>query len=231
MRVIVLSDMPWRSKLARRIIPLPAALRVCLLVLVGSFFGSIPAQASNVSLPVSGPRLPFAIDDFDGDHRPDLASVQQVSNNSSDTIYRVQFQLSAVGQQSIHLVGPSGGLRIATRDVNGDDIPDLIVSSAWREETLAVLVNDGRGAFSLADPSSFPTSFGGSGKTLNCKLPPQTDTVATAPRLPVGDFSGSKYLLHPSPATSSIPRANFATLRSLLLESLLGRAPPTPSRA
>jgi hypothetical protein len=227
----VLPDVPWRSKLVRRIIPLAAALRLCLLVLVGSFFGSIPAQAGNLSLPVSGPRSPFAIDDFDGDHRPDLASVQQVSNNSSGTIYRVQLHLSAVGQQFIHLVGPSGGLRIASRDVNGDDIPDLIVSSAWREETLAVLVNDGRGAFSLADPNSFPASSSGSGKTLNAALPPQTDTVATPAKLPVGDFSGSKYLLHPSPATGSIPRANFATLCSLLLESLLGRAPPTPSRA
>src|SRR5207302_3284923 len=119
----------------------------------------------------------------------------------SVTIYRVEFQLSATGQQSIHLVGPSGGLRIATCDVNGDDIPDLIVSVAWREEPLGVLVNDGRGAFSLAALSSFPRAFGWSGKTLNCKLPPQTDSVATPPKLPVGDFSGSKYLLHPSPAT------------------------------
>src|SRR5467141_867916 len=228
---IVLPDVPWRSKLFRRIIPLPAALRLCLLVLVGSFFGSIPAQASNVSALVSGSRLPFAIDDFDGDHRPDLASVQPVSKNSSGTIYRVQFQLSATGQQSIHLVGPSGGLRIATRDVNGDDIPDVIVSSAWREETVAVLVSDGRGAFSLADPASFPRASGGSGKTLTATSPPQTDTVATASKAPVGDFSGWKYLLHPTPATGSVPRANFATLRSLLVESLLGRAPPTLSHA
>ena len=229
----MLSDVPWRSKLARRIIPLPVALRVCLLVLVGSFFAGIPAQAqaSNVSLPVSGSRLAFAIDDFDGDLRPDLASVQSVSNNSSGTIYRVQFQLSAAGQQSIPLVGPSGGLRIATRDVNGDDFPDVIVSSAWREEPLAVLVNDGRGAFSLTDPTSFPRAFGGSGKALNAKLPQPTDTVATTPRLPVGDFSGSKYLLHASPARGSIPRANSASFRSLILGSLLGRAPPIPSRS
>src|ERR1700682_4115252 len=228
---MVLPDVPWRSKLVRRIIPLPAALRVCLLVLVGSFFGSIPARGSNVSLPVSGSRLPFAIDDFDGDRRPDLASVQPVSRNSSGTIYRVQFQLSAAGPQSIHLVGPSGGLRIATRDVNGDDFPDVIVSSAWRDEPLAVLVNDGRGAFSLADPTSFPRAFGGSGKTLSGKLPPQADTVATTPRLPVGDFSGSEYLLHASPARGSIPRANTASFRSLILGSLLGRAPPIPSRS
>ncbi len=227
----MLPDVPRRSKLVRRMIPLPAALKLCLRVLVGSFFGSIPAQASNVSLPISGTRLPFAIDYLDGDHRPDLASVQQISNSSSATIYRIEFQLSATGQQSIHLVGPSGGLRIATRDVNGDGIPDLIVSLAWREEPLGVLVNDGRGAFSLAALSSFPRTFAGSGKTLNCKLPQQTDTVATPTKLPVGDFSGSKYLLHPSPATGSIQRANFATLCSLLLESLLERAPPTLSCA
>jgi len=225
--------MPWWSKLTRQIIPLPAALRVCLLALIGSFFAGIPAQAQarNVSLPVSASRLAFAIDDFDGDLRPDLASVQPVSKNSSGTIYRVQFQLSAAGQQSIHLVGPSGGLRIATRDVNGDDFPDVIVSSFWREEPLAVLVNDGRGAFSLADPTSFPRAFGGSGKALNAKLPPPMDTVATTPRLPVGDFSGSKYLLHASPARGSIPRANSASFRSLILGSLLGRAPPIPSRS
>ncbi len=228
----MISDVPWRSKLAKWAIPLPEAMRVCLLVLVGSFFAGIPAQASNVGLPVSGSGLPFAIDDFDGDLRPDLASVQPVSNNSSGTIYRIQFQLSAAGQQSFHLVGPSGGLRIATRDVNGDDFPDVIVSSAWREEPLAVLVNDGHGAFSLADPSSFPRAFSGSGKTLNGRLSPQVDTVATTPRrLPVGDFSGSEYLLHASPARGSIPRANSASFCSLILGSLLGRAPPIPSRS
>ena len=228
----MISDVPWRSKLAKWAIPLPEALRVCLLVLVGSFFAGLPAQASNVGLPASGSGLPFAIDDFDGDLRPDLASVQPVSNNSSGTIYRVQFQLSAAGQQSIHLVGPSGGLRIATRDVNGDDFPDVIVSSAWREEPLAVLVNDGHGAFSLADPSSFPRAFSGSGKTLNGRLSPQVDTVATTPRrLPVGDFSGSEYLLHASPARGTIPRANSASFCSLILGSLLGRAPPIPSRS
>jgi len=56
-RVIVISDVHARSKLARRLIPLLASLRVCLLVLVASFFSSIPAQASNVSSPTTGRRL------------------------------------------------------------------------------------------------------------------------------------------------------------------------------
>jgi len=229
---LLLSGLPWRSKLARRINPLPTWLRFCLLVLLGSFFGSIPAQASSLALPVSGSRLPFAVDDFDGDLHPDVATVQPVSNNSSNTItiYKVQVELSAAGPQSIHLVGPVGGLRIVARDVNGDGIPDLIVSSAWREEPLAFLLSDGRGAFSLAEPSSFPGASGRSENTLNCNLPRQTDTVAIPPQSRVGNFSGSQYLLHPSPAADSISRANSVSFLSALLVSFPGRAPPKPSR-
>jgi hypothetical protein len=228
---LLVSGVTWRSKLARRINPLPASLRFLLLVLLGSFLGSIPAQASNVILPVSGSRVPFAIADFDGDGRPNLAIVQPGSYSSSLSIYRVQVQLGDGGLQSTDLVAPSGGLGIAARDVNGDGIPDLIVSLAWREEPLAVLLNDGHAAFSVVDPSSFPSASGGSEKTLNGNLPSQTDTVATPPRSPIGDFSGSQYLLHPSPATGSIPRTNSVSFLSALLVSLQGRAPPEPSLA
>ena len=225
----MLPDVPWRTKLARRMILLPAALRVCSLVLVGSFFGSIPAQASNVSSPVIGHAFTFAIDDFDMDGRPNLATVEPVSNSPSLTIYRIQVQLGDGGRQSTEILAPSGGLRLTAHDVDGNSIPDLIVSLAWREGPFAVLLNDGHASFSLADPSSFPRVSGESGETLNGKSPPQTDTVATPSKLPVGDLSGLQYLLHRTSDTSSIPRANFATLSSLLLESLLGRAPPTPS--
>ncbi len=224
---IVPAYMLWRIPLVRRINRLHPSLRICFLVLFGSFFGSTAAYANNLVVPFSRAGFPFAIADFDGDQSTDLASVQSESDGSPLASYKVRLQLSAAGQQSIRLVGPSGGLRIATRDVNGDDIPDLIVSSAWRGEPLAVLVNDGRGTFSLAEPFSVPRVSGGSGKTLNGKLP-QTDTVATPRKLPVRNLSGSRYLLHPSPATGSIPQADFATFTSLLLESLLGRAPPRP---
>lgn len=222
----------WGTHIVRRTSTLHPWLRICLLVLFGSFFGGIPAQASNLSLPFSGSTVTLAIDDFDGDLRPDVATVHAVSNNSSNTIYRVQLELSTGGTQSIHLAGPSGGLRIVARDVNDDGIPDLIVSLAWREKPFAVLVNDGRGAFSVHDPSSFPKTSGGSGKTLNGNLPSQSDTVAISRQLPVGDFSVSKYLLHPRPAaTGSIPRAKSVSFLSALLVSLPGRAPPKPSRA
>lgn len=226
----MISDVHSRSKSARLLIPLAASLRVCLLLLVAFFFTSIPAQASKVSLPTTGHRLDFAIADFDGDGRPNLATIEPGWNNPSQTIYRIQVQLGGGGLRSVDLVAPSGGLRIAVGDVNGDGIPDLIVSLAWREGPVAVLLNDGHAAFSLADSSSFPGVSGGSGKSLNGEeLPPQTGTVATPPKLPVVGFPRSKYLLHARHATDFLPRANFARISNLLLVSLLGRAPPTPS--
>lgn len=223
--------MSWRKQISRRTNTLHPSMRVCLLVLFGSFFGSTAAQAIDADVLVTGSGLSFAIADFDGDLRPDLAVVQSVSDSFSVTSYRVQIQLSAGGRQSIYLAEPWGGLRIAARDVNGDRIPDLIVSSASREEPLAVLLNDGRGAFSLANPSSFPRASGKSEKPLTCELPRLTDTVATPPQSSVPDFSGAKYLLHPRPAAGSVPRANSASFLSSLLVSRLGRAPPKPSGA
>lgn len=205
-------------------------MRVCLLVLVACFFTSIPAQASNASLPTTGHRLDFAIADFDGDGRPNLATTESGWNSPSQSIYRIQVQLGDGGLRSVDLVAPSGGLRIAAGDVNGDGSPDLIVSLAWREGPVAVLLNDGHASFSLADSSSFPGVSGGYGKSLNGEeLPPQSDTVATPPKLPVVGFPGSKYLVHARRATDFLPRANFARISNLLLVSLLGRAPPTPS--
>ena len=232
MRVIVISDVYSRSKLARRLIPLRASLRVCLLLLVAFFFTSIPAQASNVSLPTTGHRVDFAIADFDGDGRPNLATIEPGWNSPSKTIYRIQVQLGDGGLRSVDLFAPSGGLRIAASDVNADGIPDLVVSLAWREGPVAVLLNDGHASFSLADSSSFPGVSGGSGKSLNGEeLPPQTDTVATPPKLRVVGFPGSKYLVQARRATDFLPRANFAKISNLLLVSLLGRAPPTSSCA
>lgn len=223
------SGAAWPSKLARRIKPLAASLRFFLLVVLGSFLGSIPAQASNPILQVSGSTVPFAIDDFDGDGRPNLAIVEPGSNGSSLSIYRIQVQLGDGGWQSTDMVAPSGGLRLAARDVNGDGIPDLIVSLAWREEPFAVLLNDGHASFSQADPSSFQRVSGRHEHSLNGYSPGLADTVAIRPQAPVGDLSGSEYLLHPRPVTGFIPQTNSGSFLSALLVSLPGRAPPRPS--
>jgi hypothetical protein len=228
---LLFSRAPWQSKPARQINPLLGSLRLFLLVLLASFLGSIPVHASDSSLPASWYRSSFAIADFDNDGRQNLAIVQLTSNSSSLSIYRVQVQLGDGGLRSTDFVAPSGGIRIAALDVNRDAIPDLIVSSAWGEEPIGVLLNDGRGAFSSVDPSSFPGAFSRSKSSLNSDLPSYKETVTIPTQSPVGEFSESKYLLHPRPAAGSILEAHSAAFLSALLVSLPERAPPTPSRA
>jgi hypothetical protein len=98
----------------------------------------------------------FAIADFDGDLKPDLATVQVAGSNARTTHYSIRFDLSSGAARSISLIAPSGGLQIVPKDVNGDNIPDLVVSTRWLNRPVAVLLNDGHGNFTLADPGAFP---------------------------------------------------------------------------
>ena len=103
---------------------------VILLSLIG-LTGLSAAANPDVQKPLvtaSGPGLPFAIADFDGDLRPDLASIEAGPNNSGNASYSIQLQLTSSGRQFIQLVAPAGGLSITARDVNGDGTIDLIAT-------------------------------------------------------------------------------------------------------
>jgi hypothetical protein len=99
----------------------------------------------------------FAIADFDGDLKPDFATVQAGQTSTHVSRYLISFQLSAGSQQTIGLDAPIGGLLLDSRDVNGDHFTDLVVSTTWFRRTVAVLLNDGNGNFTVVDPSQFPS--------------------------------------------------------------------------
>jgi len=97
----------------------------------------------------------FAIGDFDGDSRPDLATVQSGPDRSG-TRYWIHLEFSTGLRDAIGVTAPSGGLHITSRDVNGDHFLDLVVTTAWQHRPVAVLLNDGHGRFTLRDPALFP---------------------------------------------------------------------------
>src|SRR6202166_3377556 len=101
----------------------------------------------------------FTIEDFDGDSRPDIAIVSEGRSGSAANHYRIRFQLSSGGSQNIDLTAPAGGLDISSRDVNGDDFLDVVVTTAGTDRPVAVLLNDGAGTFTASDPSAFPGAF------------------------------------------------------------------------
>jgi hypothetical protein len=207
-----------RYRLARSLI---------LLLFLGVLGSSAKAGADVENLPAAsvGPGLPFAIADLDGDLRPDFASIQAGSNNSGGTDYWLQLHLAA-GRQSIRLVAPPGGLVIEARTASGRHAADLVVTTAWFRQPVAIFLNDGHGSFSRA---KLTTSFGASceaganwdvasdrsGNAVG--VLPQSRTAACLKARSLPNFLQHAYSIPVS--TAGFPLSSFHT-------SHAGRAPP-----
>jgi len=170
----------------------------------------------------------FAIADFDGDRKPDIATVEiQNGGSFGTTHYSIRFRLTAGPTQSFGLAAPAGGLQIVARDVNGDDALDLLVSTAWLHQEVAVLLNDGHGNFTLTKPSAFPgavwesETLWESGTGAYCG-----SAVLAGSEYSAEGFAGKKQFqglqLRPGQGPPSVSSGKTR----LFLFSLLGRAPP-----
>lgn len=200
-----------------------------LFVLFG-FAGRSAAAGHDVQNPpvnAPGSGLPFAIADFDGDLRPDLASIQNWSNSSGTTDYWIQLQLSAVGRQAIRLVAPAGGLRIEARDVNGDHAVDLVLTTAWFNQPVAVLLNNGRGSFSQVEPTRFPGAFNESKTNWDSASNQLIDACGLPTQSQSSLYSEETNSLRRRSSAGSIPLSSTGFLVSLLLIFHAGRAPPS----
>jgi hypothetical protein len=200
-----------------------------LLVLAVPVAGATPrTDAQITTLVADGSNLRFVYSDFDGDLRPDLAVVQAGRSDHSFTDYWVQFQLTTARPQAIRVVAPTGGLQMATWDVNGDHVPDLVLTTTWGNQAVAVLLNEGHGSFSRLDPSTYPAAFRAS--KANWGYSAHLDQVL------VGFLSLSRTGASPMGARppyyldSSVRAARRSDHGSLLnpeLVSHLGRSPPS----
>jgi hypothetical protein len=169
----------------------------------------------------------FAIADFDGDSRPDLATVQAGQSGSSDVRYWIRFQLSTGMHQIVGITAPTGGLQIASRDVNGDNFVDLVVTTAWTNRPVAVLLNDGRGDFTRSDPSAFPASIW----TLERCWTRTVDEIRDAVVLPLarsfsGDCEGGSSASSPRSAIGVLAPWVSGNSSFSSIVPFLGRAPP-----
>lgn len=211
---------PATAAFVRRILP--------LFLLLGTIAGAAAgADVSNPSTASMGPGLQFAVADFDGDHLPDLVGVQSGQGDVSRTKYWIQLQLSATGQQTISLIAPTGGLQIAARDVNGDQIPDLILSTTWLQQPVAIFINDGHGAFTRVEPAAFPEAFRESHSSWDTCTDRAADAVGVPPPSQDGACVATARLRNTaSQARDSSPlRRGFFS--SPFLISQPGRAPPS----
>jgi len=144
-----------------------------VLCMVASFWAGL-SQIQSANRPIS--RLvqaavalgspQFAIADFDGDSQPDLARVRVTSDGSPTSQYSVDLNFSSGHKPAIRFVGPSGGLQITPRDVNGDKFDDLVITSLLDSQFVAIFLNDGKGNFVAAEPSDFPGAAKGTDHRL-----------------------------------------------------------------
>ncbi len=170
----------------------------------------------------------FAIADFDGDLKPDLATVEiQKGSSASNTRYSIRLQLTAGAAQVFGVIAPAGGLQIVARDVNGDDALDVLISTVWQHTEVAVLLNDGHGRFTLADPGAFPAAFWGSGGDWSSGTLPLCDsTVLVRSEHPSGEVDLESEFGGPPISFECAHKSAPAGLARIPLFSLLGRAPP-----
>ena len=174
----------------------------------------------------AGPGLTIAFADFDGDHRLDLASIQDGHSTSDTSTYWIHFQFSTAGRQSIQLIAPPGGLQIEARDVNGDHAVDLIFTTAWFRQPIAIFLNDGHGSFSRAEPAAFLGAFSES-KALSA---PDTHLAPAAVGLPPQSRArvdeAQNAPLYPRSPTRLILLASLIVPADTFLFFSAGRAPP-----
>jgi hypothetical protein len=215
------------NSLARRPLRKPAWLA---LLLLGAVFGARGSAA-----PVSSPDLAssqvrvtsqFAIADFDGDSLPDMATVELGQTGTSRARYWIGFHMTAGSHQRIGVTAPIGGLEIATRDVNGDNSLDLIVTTTWLNRPVAILLNDGHGNFAVTDPAAFAGVVSSVDRAWTPPGSQAKDSVAALLSRSCGDCA----LDHCSSQTSMPPESPATEVRRHLAfplgVSVLGRAPP-----
>jgi hypothetical protein len=189
--------------------------------------GARGADSKTTRVSPGGPGLPFAIADLDGDLRPDLANIQTGGTDVSRTDYWIQLQLTAAQRQTILVVAPTGGLQIVARDVNGDHALDLVLTTAWLKEPVAILLNDGHGVFSRAEPRAFPGAFHEPGTNWGIPAQPGPSVVGIPAQSRAGQLSAGVRLPYPRSLIDAVVPSTSRFPLSAFFVSNLGRAPPS----
>lgn len=204
MRTLRQRNISWSNAIIAAFAYLCAVL---CFALCGKAAPSIPRSGPASSLQVISQ---FAIADFDGDRRPDLAIVQVGQDSSRDTQYWIAFQLSGGSRQTLGITAPTGGLQITSRDVNGDSFLDVVVTTAWTNRPVAVLLNDGRGNFRTSKPAAFPGAFAAPDKSWASTTEEIKDPTAVLfPRYSTGNCpEGSSFSLPRNVMRLLVPEAS-----------------------
>jgi hypothetical protein len=219
---------------AKRLGLLPQFALVCLVWLgvtaALQLANSSAGHSAAGILPSAHNSARFVFADLDGDRIPDLALVEMQGQQSAETNYSIHVKLGAGPEFAIGVNGPMGGLHVSALDVNGDDNLDLVVTSDLDAGFIEVLLNDGHGNFSVAQPGDYSGLKNEYEAVLRDPAGPQADHFTLAPLRSSHEESivhGRDY----DPVSCSGSCSYTAVQPSVLRAGLphLGRSPP-PAR-
>src|ERR1700739_273681 len=204
---------------------------VCLLCLGLGWLLRYPAPTTKLASTSAPNRhsigVPFVIADLDGDLEPDWALVETGSARSASTNYSIRLQFSAGAKTAIGVIAPHGGLRVAARDVNGDDKLDLIVTSNLDADFVEVLLNDGHGNFSVAEQGAYPELENESRVFLQGPASAPVDQVTLVSlRSSFNAEAAIGYEVHSNLSSECFPLPKDQTVPRRIVKSRLGRSPP-----
>lgn len=221
------------TRSARKLAPLWQMAMVCLIwvaigILLSCSYNETPPLLSGITLQAQHHDIRFVLADLDGDRKPDLALVETQGGRAANTSYSIHIKLSAGAESAIGLKGPMGGLRVAARDVNGDDYLDLVVTSNLDVHFIQVLLNDGRGNFSAAQPSEYARLQTEDTGALDGPVGPQADRTTLLPlRLFPDDGVAQACSYSQVLSSDSCPRPEIVHLWEHTARLRPGRAPPS----
>lgn len=217
---------PWQSTRLTRLV-IRVLVVVCLLG-VGKSVAVAAATPGSTPFGNDAQALGhFVIADFDGDQIPDFATVYVDQSYIKVTEYSIHLQLSHGPDSSIGLVAPSGGLRLFSRDVNGDDILDVVVRTALDSNLVAVLINDGHGKFTVAKPEMFPELQSEPGTRFSSETSRPVERILLLPSRGFGgDLRGSEITERVKTVGEALRREKTQDFSNFFCHSKFGRSPP-----
>jgi hypothetical protein len=172
----------------------------------------------------------FVIADFDGDRKPDFATVNVDRTFIHLSNYSIHLQLSQGYDSAIGLTAPSGGLQLISRDVNGDDVLDLVVRTTLDSNLVAVLLNDGHGKFTLAKPGQFPWIENEPSSQFSSEVRHLSERMLALPsRNSFGDEAEPEFVGRLRPIAERLRTEKKQEFYSFVGHSDSGRAPPIRS--
>jgi hypothetical protein len=113
----------------------------------------------------------WALSDFDGDSKIDLATTGPGRGDGRGYSHEVRLNLSASRETSFTFRSRSARIQLSAWDVDGDNDRDIVILESSTLEPIGVWLNDGFGNFAEGDLADFKDALQRNGRAFEFRAP------------------------------------------------------------